>query len=224
MTTTRTLPLRAWIDGHIGAALNRLRVSMPGRIQSYDADRGRAEVVPLLMVPVSRPDGTVESVALPNLSEVPVLMPGAGGRLIKLPVAEGDACLLVFADFSIDTWKAKGGLVDPQGFGQHAVADAFAIVGLRAPEKDPPVASIEILPDGKVVLDGGGQGVGLGNAIRQELDALWTILIGHVHGPGNTPATTGPAFAAPTFPSGTAITKGPAGGGLQVESPNVTTS
>lgn len=222
--TSRTPSLREIIGLHVDVALDGLRVAMPGRIESYDPSTGRASIVPLLMVPVHKDDGTVESVALRKLVEVPVLMPGAGGRYVKLPVTAGDACLLIFADFSVDEWKAKGGVVDPKGLGQHAIADAFAIVGLRAPESPPPQASIEILPDGKVVLDGGGQGVGMGHSIRQELDALWNILLGHVHGPANTPAQTGPVFAPPTFPSGSPVGKVAAGGGLVVESGNVTTS
>jgi len=216
----RSPTLREVIGAHVDTALDGLRVSMPGRIESYDPSTRRASVVPLLMVPVHKTDGTVESVALPKLVEVPVLQLQGGGRGIKVPIASGDACLLLFADFSVDEWKGKGGLVDPKGLGQHAVADAFAIVGLADPAQPTPQASVEILPDGKVVLDGGGQGVGLGHAIRQELDALWDALNKHTH------PTATPGAPSPPQPFGTpgTLNKATLGGGLTVESGNVTTS
>lgn len=166
----RVPSLREVIGSHIDVALDGLRVAMPGRIDAYDPATRRAAVQPLLMVPVHKVDGTVESVAIRKLVEVPVLSLQGGGRGIKVPIAPGDACLLLFADFSVDEWKAKGGVVDPKGFGQHAVADAFAIVGLADPAAPAPAASIEVLPDGKVLLgEGATQAVPLGDNLVHAL-------------------------------------------------------
>jgi hypothetical protein len=117
------------------------------------------------------------------VNEVPVLMPQGGGFQVKVPIAKGDVVLLVFSDRSLDIWKSKGGEVDPVDFRQHDVSDAIAIPCLRDPAAAAPVAKIEILANGNVLLgDGAAQGVGLGANLRTELNAIWSaIYAGHVH-------------------------------------------
>lgn len=173
----RTPHIADVIDANIDAALTGLRVSMPGRVQAFYPDSQTADVVPLLMVPVERDDGSTQSVALPVLPDVPVMMPQAGGRYIKLPVAQGDVVLLVFSDFSLDTWKAKGGLVDPQGLGPHTLGNAIAIAGLRSPDAPAPTAAIEIQADGTVILDEGSQPLVRGSAYRSAEDSWFSALV-----------------------------------------------
>lgn len=197
----RTPTLGEIVMGHIDVALEQLRVAQPGRIESYDPVTGRAEVTPLLKRPVHLEDGSVSWISLPRTHGVPVALPRAGGRRIKLPVAKGDVVLLVFCDFALDEWKAGQGVGDPNGIvqpgtlGTHQLADAIAIPCLWDPVGAPAHDSIELLADGTVLLgEGATQGVGLGHALRTELDALWNAIFGgHTHPVTAAPGTTGPA-------------------------------
>lgn len=219
MTTgNRVKRLDEVINGHIDNALEQLRVAQPGLIEKYDDATGLAEVVPLLKRPVFGPNGAVTWLPLEKLIGVPVVHLAGGRQRIKLPVEVarsdtaniGDVVLLIFCDFGIDGWKAKEGAMQVQGvvqpatLGAHQVADAIAIAGLFNPLDPSLSVAIEVKSDGSVLLGAGAsQGVGLGQALRTELDALWAAVTGHTHAvatTGTATAQTGVAAAETTHP------------------------
>lgn len=106
-----------------------LRVACPGIIQSFDAGAVTATIQPSVKVPVRQADGSVVSVALPLLVDVPVYFPRGGGVTLTFPITEGDECLVIFADRCIDYWWQNGGVQEPVDPRQHHLADAFALVG-----------------------------------------------------------------------------------------------
>lgn len=209
-TGNRVKKLNELINGHIANALEQLRVAQPGLVEKYDDATGLADVVPLLKRPVFGPGGTVTWKPLEKLVGVPVVKLAGGGQRIKLPVRVadsvkaniGDVVLLVFCDFGIDGWKAKEGakqtqgIVQPATLGAHQVADAIALAGLYNPLDPSLSVAIEVKTDGTVLLGAGAsQGVGLGHALRTELDAIWAaIYSGHTH---ILTLTSGTGTAAP---------------------------
>lgn len=106
-----------------------LRVAMPGIIQSFDAGAVTATIQPAVKASVRQSDGSLSSVALPLLVDVPVVFPRGGGVTLTFPVAAGDECLVVFADRCIDYWWQNGGVQEPVDQRQHHLADAFALIG-----------------------------------------------------------------------------------------------
>ncbi|MGP2948274.1 phage baseplate assembly protein V [Serratia nevei] len=106
-----------------------LRVAMPGIIQSFNVDAVTAMIQPAVKASVRQSDGSLSSVALPLLVDVPVVFPRGGGVTLTFPVAAGDECLVVFADRCIDYWWQNGGVQEPLDQRQHHLADAFALVG-----------------------------------------------------------------------------------------------
>jgi hypothetical protein len=218
----RTPTLGEVIADHVAVAMRRLRVAQPARIEKYDAAKRTADVTPLLKRPFVGSDGVLQWLSLPVIQGVPVATMNAGGHGIDVEIAASDVVLLVFADFSLDRWKSgagKGDPVEPGILAAHAVADAIAIPCLWNPGA-PPQTRVKVRRDGTVELGGGAlQGVGLGNALRTELDAIWSALTAHIHGPGNTPAATGAATVA-GFP----IDETTLGGNLTVESASVKTA
>lgn len=107
-----------------------MHVSMPGRVESYDAARQAAIIKPLLT-----PGTTVSGVRVPEeiepISDVPVVHAGGGGYHLSFPIAAGDTVLLVFMDTSVDRWLQIGGLVDPGDDRRNDINDAVAVTGLR---------------------------------------------------------------------------------------------
>lgn len=160
----RTPPLGEVIEEHVDAALERLRVAQPARVESFDAASMRADIQPLLRAPIHLDTGEIEWAQLARISNVPVLMPFAGGRRVRLPVAVGDIVLVVFCDFNLDQWKAGAGQADPLGvvepsvYGMHGLSGAVAIPGLLSPG-GAGTDSIEVQADGTVVVNGGSSRV-----------------------------------------------------------------
>ncbi len=92
-----------------------LHCAMPGNIVSYDPETNTAVIQPA-------------GVNLPVLQDVPVFMP------VELEVSQGDACLIVFADFDTDHWLETGEAGEPASGRRHSLSDAYAFVGWRRRE------------------------------------------------------------------------------------------
>lgn len=117
----------------VDSRLRGLRVSMPGRVEKYDASTQKADVQPLIQSGHTQEDGERTSLDLPMVLDVPVQFQGAGDFGVTFPVAVGSIVLLVFADFSLDKWLTHGkdSPVDPLDDRAHHISDAIAIPGLR---------------------------------------------------------------------------------------------
>ncbi len=100
-----------------------LHCAMPGMVESFDAATQTASVRPALKH---------SSVSLPVIPDVPVYFPGGAASGITWPVADGDECLLVFADFDIDRWFESGEAQEAASDRTHDLPDAFAFVGFRS--------------------------------------------------------------------------------------------
>jgi hypothetical protein len=201
---SRTPELGELFDKLGVSVMRKLRVALPGRIESYDAAKQLVRVKPLLKEISDSEEGDQSIDSLPVLNNVPVVFPGGGGFRVTFPIKVGDVVLLVFNDRSLDVWKSKGGEVDPLLFNRHHLADAVAIPGLHDNtaawlSADPNVATIG-------VDNGTFEGVGLGATIQSFLSSLKTFLDTHIHpfvgvAPG-VPSTTQPTTpASPSVPT-----------------------
>lgn len=131
MTLPRSPPLAAVLRLALRSHAAQLHVALPGRVESFDPEKCRASVKPLLQGAHVQEDGTDLAASLPVLPNVPVLFPGAGGFRVTFPIQVGDTVLLVFSDRALDGWLERGGEVDPQDGRKHHLTDAVAIPGLR---------------------------------------------------------------------------------------------
>jgi hypothetical protein len=114
------------IRAYVEDMLRRVNTSLPGRIESYNATTGKAEVQPLLREVYA--DG--EELTLPRIANVPVVFPRTATASITLPLAKGDGVLLLFCQRSLDTWLSTGGIAKPDDVRMHSLTDAIAIPGL----------------------------------------------------------------------------------------------
>ena len=134
--------------------LAKVRTTIPGVVQSFDAATQRASIQPGVALRLLNG----EAVGEPLLVDVPVVYPGAGGYSIYYPLAVGDEVLVVFAERSIDEWLAAGGYnraaADPRRF---SAPDAIAIPGLRSapglPSAARPAALTLSAADGSVRME-----------------------------------------------------------------------
>lgn len=168
------------IRAALRAAAADLRVALPARVERVNLAQGRLDAKPLLKDLVEA-GAQARALALPVITNVPIVWPGAGGFRLTFPLAPGDTVLLVFSDRALDGWLERGGEVDPEDPRQHALSDAVAIPGLR-PFSDPWTGAAS---DGATMgRDGGLQVKVAADAIElggaDEPAALATTLKGHL--------------------------------------------
>ena len=118
------------IQAFIDAALSSLHVSMPARVESYDADKQTATVTPQLNE--ARPDGAGNFIheKLPKLQDVPVKFQRCKQFTMTFPLVAGDFGLLVFAERSIGAWRKAAAQGDPGDLGMHTLDGAVFVPGL----------------------------------------------------------------------------------------------
>lgn len=167
--------IRAAIQAHDAD----LHVSIPAEVVRADLARGQVDVRPLVKEVLAAGDGARVAFSVPVIADVPIVWPGAGGYRLTFPVVAGDTVLLVFSDRSLDAWLTRGGEVDPGDDRRHALSDAVAIPGLRSFKTPWAGAAADGVTLGKDT--GPWQPAALGQAVRDELDALWAALQGHTH-------------------------------------------
>ncbi|MGE4996286.1 MULTISPECIES: Gp138 family membrane-puncturing spike protein [Yersinia] len=109
---------------------SQLRVSMPGIVQSFDADSVTCDI----QIGIKGESGG-ESTNLSVLTNVPVVFPRGGGVTMTFPIKSGDECLLVFGDRCIDFWHQSGDIQETVDERQHDLSDAFAIIGPQSQAK-----------------------------------------------------------------------------------------
>lgn len=125
----------------IDARLKDLHTSMPGIIETFDAEKQLATIQPAIRRIFVTRDGEKEILVpsdLPILINVPIIFPRGGGFSLTFPVKQGDECLLVFCERSIDNWHETGKVKVPGAKRFHSLSDATAFVGLSSiPNKVP---------------------------------------------------------------------------------------
>lgn len=141
-----------------------LRVCMPARIETYDADTHTASVQPLIL---RKFYGQVEAKRMPIIPKVPVIHPRTAGALIRLPVTAGDIVTLVFADHSLDRWLMGDGTEkDPGDLRAHHITDAYALLGGYPRGAPFPAAN----PNALEIVVSSGTKVSIGNGTDEVLN------------------------------------------------------
>lgn len=110
----------------VESRLCEVHTCMPAEVVKFDSSTQKAEVKPLL----KRKYANGSSVELPNIKNVPVIMPRAGKAWIHFPLKAGHIVTLHFSERSLDKWKNSGGVQDPSTENRkHALSDAYAVPG-----------------------------------------------------------------------------------------------
>jgi hypothetical protein len=112
-----------------------LRVAVPAVVVSFDATKQTVVVQPAVQENIFQ-NLVPTPINLPQLADVPIIIPRAGGFAVTLPIAAGDECLVVFADMCINAWWSQGAPTDlnqpmpnQEERRRHDLSDGFAILG-----------------------------------------------------------------------------------------------
>lgn len=103
--------------------MEKLRVSIPAEVQSYEPETGLADVA--IKIPKPFANGDFET--SPIIPEMPVMFPCAGVYSIQYPIATGTKGLIVFCDYEISAWAHELSNDAPQSKRYHALSDGVFI-------------------------------------------------------------------------------------------------
>lgn len=154
--------LRLAFDGR----LSMLWTALPGIVTAVDLDKMTVSVQPSIQGTIEDDNGSIQSVNLPLLVDVPIAFPSVAGFALTLPVAINSEVLVVFSSRCIDAWWQSGGVQRAMEARMHDLSDGFAIPGIRSiPNVIPNISStgaqlrnnagttfVEIAGDGKIIL------------------------------------------------------------------------
>jgi hypothetical protein len=112
-----------------------LRVAVPAVVVSFNATKQTVVVQPAVQENIFQ-NLVPTPINLPQLADVPIIIPRAGGFAVTLPITAGDECLVVFADMCINAWWSQGAPTDlnqpmpnQEERRRHDLSDGFAILG-----------------------------------------------------------------------------------------------
>lgn len=106
-------------------SLNAVKIGM---IKAFNPSTKTA-VVQILFKRVL-PDESIMS--YPVLVDVPVFTLQGAGSGLQMPIAAGDACIILFSDRNIDAWFQNGSEAAPNDARVHDISDGIALVGINA--------------------------------------------------------------------------------------------
>ncbi len=118
------------IEAAITSALIDVHVSLPGKIESYDALTQTATVQLQVKRVLPKAGGGFVTEDLPVLENVPVQFPRTKKFIVTLPIESGDYGLVVFSEMSIDQWRSKGENTSPGDIGRHTLTGGVFQPGL----------------------------------------------------------------------------------------------
>ena len=124
---TTTPPLDQVIRSAIeAAALQDFNVCRPAIITAVNG----SQYVNIKILLMAKYKASLFPTILPDIQDVPVLMPAGSLYSMQFPLVVGDVGLAIFSDRSIEAWTVAGGVVDPADSRSHSLSDAMFIPGL----------------------------------------------------------------------------------------------
>jgi len=162
--TADTRSLTSLLRLAIGRGLTDIHTALPGIVETYDAGKRRARVIPAIAMLLD--DG--ELLARPPITDVPVIFPSGGGLTMAFPLPAGEPVLLVFAQRGLGPWKG-GYQSSPPGDGPILdMSDAVCLAGFGALairpatdtgaslQSDDGLTAVIVEPTGEVVIKAAG--------------------------------------------------------------------
>lgn len=111
-----------------------LRVAIPAVVVAFNQVKQSVTVQPAIQENIFQ-NLVPTPVNLPQLADVPVMIYGAGGYQITIPITVGDECLIIFADMCINRWWIEGApgsgpMPNQEERRRHDLSDGIALFGL----------------------------------------------------------------------------------------------
>jgi hypothetical protein len=130
VATERAPELAEVIRQAIESRVAQVNVSLPARVERYDAATQKVDAKPLVMSFYRDETDTRRPESLPIVASVPVAFPQGGGYALTFPLQVGDIGTLVWSQLSLDRWlSGQGQEVDPEIDHLHGLSDGIFFRG-----------------------------------------------------------------------------------------------
>jgi hypothetical protein len=204
-----------------------VRTSIPAVVKSYDATTQTCSCELAVWIPTH--EGEWEGT--PPLEDVPVVWPRGGGYFCTMPLAAGDAGLLVFSEVDFSAWRELGQdftvwrevlrpkVSDAAQVRRHGMYGYFVPGGCASGKEISGASASKLVigKDGGPVMKIDDTGLELGamatafaakaDAVDANLTALNTWLAAHTHTATALASPTSPPIVAPPSPTSVACSK-----------------
>ena len=111
---------------------SQIWTAFPAIVQSVDLTAMTLVATPAIKGVATNSSGQQSYQIMPQLVDVPICFPSAGGFSLTLPIAKGDEVLIVISSRCMDAWWQSGGIQQPIELRMHDLSDGFAIPGPRS--------------------------------------------------------------------------------------------
>ena len=125
--------LKQLIDGRVGL----VDTALIAKVTAFNVSDNAAPTVNVK--PIHKYFINDELRELPELMEVPLLLPGSGQWMLTTPVAAGDSVLIVITKYAFDIWAQNGASGAETKRSKFSLSNAIAIAGLHPANN--PIAS-----------------------------------------------------------------------------------
>lgn len=115
----RPVSLTEVVSAATRARQAHIHTAIPGRVHSYDAATGLAEVEEMINDFSWNEDGDREFEEPPIHPGIPVVWPRAGGFVLTFPLQKGDPVLVIYSERSLAEWRSTGQKSDPVDASRH---------------------------------------------------------------------------------------------------------
>lgn len=184
-----------------------MHTALPGVVVSYDQVTQTISAQVVIQSRYKQADGTLVAYTPPVVSGIPVAFPAGAGWSITWPLEAGDPVVLVFAERSLDEWKATGNSAStPRHLRRFDLSDAIAIPGAQAPASPLDATAVDataMVIAGDLIKMGSSAAtawIALASLVDARLAAVVAAFNAHVHATG-----IGPTLV-PTVPLGAQAT------------------
>lgn len=123
------MSLKAFIRSHLDNLQTQLFTQLPAVVTDVSQYQSQNIISVKPVIDFMFSDGQVSE--CPEIFNVPVINPSAGGGLLSFPIQVGDTVLVEFSMRSIETWlESSGESVTEPTMRTHDMSDGMAIIGL----------------------------------------------------------------------------------------------
>lgn len=123
------MSLRSFIRSHLDNLQTQLFTQLPAVVTDVSQYQSQNIVSVKPVIDFMFSDGQISE--CPEIFNVPVINPSAGGGLLSFPIQVGDTVLVEFSMRSIETWlEGSGESVTEPTMRTHDMSDGMAIIGL----------------------------------------------------------------------------------------------
>lgn len=130
------------VSAKIRGALVEMWTCMPAIVNSWDSlDMTVSAQISVMTQTRDNVTGVWSDVTISVLVKLPVIFQNGGGLSLTFPIAQGDECVIKFADRCFDNWWLAGGVQSQAEFRIHDIHDGFAEVGPRSQPRVIPAIS-----------------------------------------------------------------------------------